>query len=576
MAEQAPPFNYLQYQDPDAAIQLAQIQARMGLANALLSKGMEGSPGTSMAGNVAIRNSPLQGLANMLNTYSGGQALTKTLPREYQSAYTGMLNRAMGQPQPQSFMPSPGSQAMAAGAQQMPNQALPAGAPTPASVGGQVSAMAQPGQYNMGGTGPTQFNADAASQIPANQPNPLAPTDQDLARFSGIPAQRVAYMRVTGDPKYQDLAVEYQKLIPANVRLAAMSGQSPQAAAGATLRKETYVPPITLGRRELIDPFTHQPMGYLPELPEGMTPQYQPGTANVTGASMLPGVIPGRQALGEADAAAKAGYTLTQRYNPVTQQMEMVPVSTFTGRGPGAAGPGPAAAPGPARMAPGAGGNAAGPPLGTPEFASSTGTAAGTRANQLTSMAAGSPSRINVLDNIINLSNQGIKSGPSQGFMNMVGGYVTGNAAGAALFPGWKEQVTGGQELNKFLYQNALQTWQAAGGSGTDSQLEAQTHANPNDKMFPTALRNTSMWLKAGELGLQAKANAWDAWQQKNGPTPQSQQAFENQWRNSFRPNEYLSKVLPATDDKGWKLHYSPSQDKLFYVGQNGQYRGPW
>ena len=545
MADQSPPFNYLQYQDPEAAIKLAQIQARQGLAQALLQQGMQGSPGTSMAGNVAIRNSPLTGLANMLNTYSGGRALTNTLPREYAQTYTNMLNGAMNQPQPQSQMPSPASQAMATGASQMPNQGLAPGSPTPASNGSPVTPQAQSGPYGMGGTGPTPYNASLQNQIPPNEANPLAPNDQALAQFSGIPVQRLTYMRVTGDPKYQDLAVEYQKLVPANVRLAAMAGQSPSTAAAQTLLKANLIAPEAVRPGgTMFDPVTRKPIFSAPT-GEGGQLQWGP---NGPVMKQVPGALGVIQAAGEAEAAAKTPYTLTQRYNPQTQQMEMVPVSTFTGRGPGATAPGPAG-PGPAAPRPMGGGNAAAPPLGTPEFASSTGTAAAKRSDDLRTMASESAMRVNVLDHIIDLSSAGVQTGPTAEFVNQMKGYVAGTPFLGGVAKGWQNDVAGFQELQKFTYQNALRNWQAAGGTGTDSQMEAAAHANPNDKLFPTAMQSIARWGKASEFALQGKAAAQDQWLAKNGETPQSQRQFEATWRaNKDFPILYQLKTMPAEE----------------------------
>jgi hypothetical protein len=70
--------NYLDILDPYGAIQAQQIARRQAMAQALLGQGMQGMPGTSMAGQVAIRNSPLQGISNLANVYLGGKGLMDT------------------------------------------------------------------------------------------------------------------------------------------------------------------------------------------------------------------------------------------------------------------------------------------------------------------------------------------------------------------------------------------------------------------------------------------------------------------------------------------------------------------
>jgi hypothetical protein len=218
-----------------------------------------------------------------------------------------------------------------------------------------------------------------------------------------------------------------------------------------------------------------------------------------------------------------------------------------------------------------------GPGLGAEKYANQQADAAAGRGNSLVASSADSPMRVNVLDNIIALSKKGVATGPTQGFLNELGGYATSNPVGAALFPGWRDQVTGAQEMNKFMYQNALRNWSAAGGTQTDSQLTAQSQANPNDKLFPDAVQHVAQWGKAGELALQAKANAWQQYKAQNGDTPQSQTAFENQWRQNFRPNDFIRQTIDAVNKKGWQLHQDASGNLAYVNPKNPkQFEGIW
>ena len=56
---------------PDAQEQ--QLQQRQAFAQALMQQGMQGNGQTQMASNVAVRNSPISGFANMLSAYLGGK-----------------------------------------------------------------------------------------------------------------------------------------------------------------------------------------------------------------------------------------------------------------------------------------------------------------------------------------------------------------------------------------------------------------------------------------------------------------------------------------------------------------------
>jgi hypothetical protein len=163
-------------------------------------------------------------------------------------------------------------------------------------------------------------------------------------------------------------------------------------------------------------------------------------------------------------------------------------------------------------------------------------------------LAADSPTRVNVYDNILHLSTSGVNSGPGSAWQNQVKGYVANTPFLAPLAKGWKDDVSGFQELNKFMYQNAQRNWQAAGGTGTDAQLEAFSHSNPNDKMFPQALQAMAQWGKAGELALQAKAAAMANWKTQNGGNVANLDQFENQWRKSFDPQLFQLRAMdPAS-----------------------------
>lgn len=158
--------------------------------------------------------------------------------------------------------------------------------------------------------------------------------------------------------------------------------------------------------------------------------------------------------------------------------------------------------------------------------------------------AAESPMRINVLDNIIGLSKSGVATGPGQDWQNSILGYAANAPLLSSVMGKSKDKVGQFQELQKFTYQNAIRSWQAAGGTGTDAQMQSMAHANPNDHLFPEALQTIAQWGKAAELAVQGKANAQDQFLQQNGQTPKSQITFENQWRNSFDPKVFQYSLM--------------------------------
>ena len=179
-------------------------------------------------------------------------------------------------------------------------------------------------------------------------------------------------------------------------------------------------------------------------------------------------------------------------------------------------------------------------PQGQPQYMQAQGKDAADRHDATLAAAQESPMRINVLDNIINLSKQGVATGPGQEWQNELAGLISNSPVLSKAIPASaKDNLAKFQELQKFTYQNAIRSWQAAGGTGTDNQMQAMSHANPNDTLFPQALQGIAQWGKAAELAVQGKANAQDRFLAQNGQTPANQIKFENVWRNSFDPKAF-------------------------------------
>jgi hypothetical protein len=181
------------------------------------------------------------------------------------------------------------------------------------------------------------------------------------------------------------------------------------------------------------------------------------------------------------------------------------------------------------------------------------------RHDQTIQEALGSPDRINVLDNIIKLSQSGVNTGPGSDFYNQIKGYASNTPLGPIFGDSTKSSVAQFQEMQKFLLQNGQRAWQAAGGTGTDAQLEAASHANPNDAQFPQALQTISKWVKAGELGVQAKANAQDRYLQQNGNTASNQISFENNWRNAMDRRVFQLQAMTPQEQQAYVKTLSPS-----------------
>lgn len=191
-------------------------------------------------------------------------------------------------------------------------------------------------------------------------------------------------------------------------------------------------------------------------------------------------------------------------------------------------------------------------PQPAPGYEVSQGKMAGAGADRaigLTNSASESPTRVNVLDNILQLTNEGVQTGKGTKFKNDMINYAS-NIPGVSSILSDKtlSDNVKYQEINKFIAQNGIRAWQAAGGTGTDAQLFANQVANPNIEMTPPAIDKMVRWAKAGELALQAKANAQDAWKQGQGGNVVNQDQFERQWRNNFDPVLYQLKTMSPQD----------------------------
>lgn len=238
--------------------------------------------------------------------------------------------------------------------------------------------------------------------------------------------------------------------------------------------------------------------------------------------------------------------------DPVTHNWVPTPAIRGGGAQPSAA---PPSAPPSAAPAPGTAPSAPAAKGGLPHYApgeadtlKANTDAGGVRYNQLVNAAAESPARANVLDNIIRLAPQ-IRTGPGSSFKaaaNTALGQIPG-------FSGAANDAAAYNEATKFLHQNALRSWQAAGGTGTDSQLHTIEGANPNAEVQdPKTIVALAKFAKAGELALQAKATAHQTWLHQPGNNFANQSDFEGQWRQNFDP--VLFQLKTATPEEARKL----------------------
>lgn len=148
----------------------------------------------------------------------------------------------------------------------------------------------------------------------------------------------------------------------------------------------------------------------------------------------------------------------------------------------------------------------------------------------------------NLANNIINLGDQ-VNTGPKTDTLNKIRAMVGNTIPGTK---GWQDESTAYQEITKYMEHLALKSWGAAGGSGSNLQLEAQHAANPNNQYNSDAVKSLAKWVLAGQDAQQAHTNALISWSKQPGNGPENAYEFENKWANVMDPRVFqLSHLTP-------------------------------
>jgi hypothetical protein len=115
--------------------------------------------------------------------------------------------------------------------------------------------------------------------------------------------------------------------------------------------------------------------------------------------------------------------------------------------------------------------------------------------------------------------------------------------------------------MHKATMLNVISTASSSLGVPTDGKMAAALQATPNDQMTPQAAKAATGML----LGLvdykQAKAEAWQAYQAKNGP--QSFNQFQTEWNKNV-PNAaaFQLSYLPKAEQSKYIKSLSQDQQK--------------
>ncbi|OBU84584.1 hypothetical protein [Chromobacterium subtsugae] len=537
---------------PNLAQTQQQIELERQVGMQAMNQGMQPQPLQSVGG-VAIRQSPLEGLARMLQTWTGA-AMAKNamsqqseLNQQYAQYLRGQFGADGAGAQPATQQQSdPGLSDAGNGSNPAYAAALQALAERGATAGPtrQATALAQALQQSSSGGG----DGGGAGQTPA--PPPATPPSAGGASMTlpGMTPQQAMAMYLMNPDKYTEAMLSQYKAPDVVTKLRA-AGIDPSSQLGRqvlqdSIAKDNYIAPVPVRPGGgLVDPRT----GHITTMPAAAPEGFQSVQTADGSWAMVP--VQGGTAAVQSSAQAKAaGAAAVKPMTAYDADGNPVFTSELQASGGAPAGGGGRFA---GYQAPGqaAGGNLRPAPIaGTNDSRVTIAQANAKRYNDLTTAATDSPTRVNVLDNIIQLSQNGVNTGPGSAWQNKILGYAANSPVLGSLVAGKKDSVTQFQEMQKFLAQNGLRQWQASGGTGTDSQLNAAMHANPNDEHFPQALQALATWNKAGEMALQAKAAAASQYMAQHGNDATQYNQFDNMWRQNFDPRIAQMQLMNPQD----------------------------
>ena len=564
-------------QDPNYLYSVMQAQRQKMIADALTQQGM--SP---IEYDHAGAISPLQGLAKMLQAYSGNKNAA-TANQTLADAQAVGNQRTMQ-----------GLQGLFGG-----NVTNPTEASTASLTQGAMTQPSTPGAdgqlVNQGGVGPTLTNAQrmgqmlsggtgqqgAAFSVPGMTPQQMTmaylmdPQGTMKAAFDAkalTPEQKNSRDSLIGAPTVNNLLTQNmtpeQKL---SMNLQQLQNQGvpatdPQVIAlKGALAKANYIDPIKVGQGDLsMDPVTRLPIAYNPKTPNGIAPMFvtNGGVTTPTGAQALPGYSSANAGIEGAEQRAKQANTV---FTGVTGP-DNAPQSGFLFGG--GAGPAPVVRPAggnPAAVAPAASGALAVAPRPNGIITGPSATdlaiqkAGADRIAALPVVGQQSRMAITGLESALRTLDNVKATGPGTARTNDVIGSIN-NATG------WNIQGQGNdayQSLNKLLSNSLNQASQGTGSSGSDARFESFSHGQPNaDTMNIKPLAGAIRYVLAQHDASAAGANFMQQQynQAKAAGDPNAAQTAQTAWSKAYQPDFFAYNRMSPQEH----------QDYLRSLGEKG------
>lgn len=557
--------------DPNVQSQAALLDQRQALAQALMQAGMSPMGGTEMVGPVAIRRSPMEGLAKMLQMYQGNKMLQET--SQQRAALAGQAYQAQleqNQPQgPAGYSPDQVSGARDASLTQGSGPTQTNAQAMAQALMGQKPAMGRPNPRNPLNA-PAQLLTDyQAGLIPKEtfdaQMALFKPTEASMAARQGnmdpVQANQQAFAKTVTDPKI--LAMRQAGFTDAQIN-AAMMGETAKAAEIDRKAGNQFYNPF-LGAS-----------GMVPKIPENANPVggVAPNGALPGGVQQMAGTLPVAQNNAQASSTGSANGGIM---NVTTSGGATIPmragaaIGAGTGAGTGAGMP-------PATPAPPMGAGAGilpQTPARQPVRIGQTTTDAAiqkTAADQITSAPAlvtSSKGAITGLEGALQQLDAINKSGAGAGKTLNMAAYL--NNMHIPLLQG---DVDGYQTMQKLLQNSLNSAAQATGAGGSDARFESFMHGQPNaETMNPKALNGAIRYVLSQHDAAAAKGQfIQDAYQKASqAGDPNAAMTAQSQWSKAYNPTYFAFNRMEPGEQTAFLRHLG-KEKAMSFMGQYTDY----
>ncbi len=168
------------------------------------------------------------------------------------------------------------------------------------------------------------------------------------------------------------------------------------------------------------------------------------------------------------------------------------------------------------------------------------------------------------------LSAPGFETGPGTSTVAKLAKFVNAQTG----FEFRAEGLSAREQFNKLAGMLAQSQFQALGGTGTDAKLDSATLTSPNSELSKLGNKGIIALLKGNEDAIAAKNQAWQAWQQANGP--QSYGQFSVQFNKSYDPRVFQSQYLDGANKQKLLKGMTEAEQKAFRNSYNTAVTNGW